>query len=77
MHIARHALNQIEAKCFDRAAVLDAAVNPGIRSVSHTHPGQFKHIANGLCVVLAGDTIVTVFKHLERTPLRPDQEVAA
>ena len=79
LSITRHAVEQCKAKGFKLRDVVDAVQRPDFSYDSFKHQGQRKYIANGLCVVVdeARCQIITVFLHLVRTELRPDQKVAA
>lgn len=76
--LTRHCVEQARAKGLDLAAIRAAAADPDVTYESHRHPGQYKHIKDGLCVVVDRDraVIITVFLHHVRTALRPDQVTA-
>lgn len=70
-----HCVRQAQEKGFDLSAIRAAAVDPDVTYESHRHPGQYKHIKDGLCVVVDRNkaVIITAFLHHVRTALRPDQ----
>ncbi len=72
----RHVMEVIESKGFNLSDIQDVLVNYETSYESNTHPGQRKYIGRGLCVVVDEERgrVVTVFKHMEITPLREDQK---
>jgi hypothetical protein len=71
-----HALAQAGAKGFHPFAVMAAAGAPTVAYPSgDAHPGQWRHIRDGIVAVVEPATkrIVTVYVNVEETELRPDQ----
>lgn len=75
LSITAHAVKQVQAKGFALRDVVAVAQRPDFAYESRRYPGQEKRIGNGLCVVVdpKAQRIITVFEHLVRTSLRPDQ----
>lgn len=78
-----HAQYQARKKGFHPLAILAAACDPEVTYPSRNHPGQHRHIRDGLCVVVehpaegeAQGRIITMYVHCEETALRPDQIAA-
>lgn len=73
--LSKHCVLQAREKGFSLEAIRAAAVDPDVTYESHRHPGQYKHIKDGLCVVVDHEkaVIITAFLHHVRTALRPDQ----
>lgn len=73
--LSKHCVEQAKAKGLPLEAIRAAAVDPEVTYESHRYPGQYKHIKDGLCVVVDRNRsiIITVFLHHVRTALRPDQ----
>lgn len=73
--VTRHAEAQAEAKGFDMAAVIRAAVDPSITYANGRYAGQMRHIRDGIVAVVdvRSRTIVTVYANVTETALRADQ----
>lgn len=78
-----HSQDVARRKGLHPLAILHAATEPEIAYPSLNHPGQWRHIRDGLCVVVArpeGDetqgSIITMYDHCVETALRPDQIAA-
>lgn len=70
-----HADKMIAEKGFDPVAVFRAANDPSVTYDNGRHPGQRRHIRDGIVAVVdpASRKIITVYKNVVETDLRPDQ----
>lgn len=73
--VSRHAAEQGRSKGFSVPEIYDAANDPQHVYPSKKYPGQARHVRGELCAVvdLRRQRVVTVYKNVVRTPLRPDQ----
>lgn len=74
--ITHHAARQAAVKGFAIDAVIRAAQSPSITYPSgKRHPGQVRHIRDGIVAVVdpVTATVVTVYENVRETALRPDQ----
>lgn len=79
-HLTRHCRMQAHLKGFDVYALLAAAGCPTV-SYPHgsAHPGQYRHIRDGVVAVVDPDrrSIITAYLNVVETPLRADQLATA
>lgn len=73
MNLSRHIIAQAERKGFSLKAIKLAAEQPTIRYASRNHPGQMRHIRGDYVVVVEGNTAITAYLNVVKTPLRKDQ----
>lgn len=74
--LTAHARKQAREKGFDVYSLLAAAGCPSV-AYPHgsAHPGQYRHIRDGVVVVVdrATKRVITAYLNVIETPLRPDQ----
>jgi hypothetical protein len=70
-----HAAKMTHEKGFDVQAVLAAANLPSVTYDNGRHPGQRRHIRDGIVAVVdpAHQRIITVYKNVVETDARADQ----
>ena len=73
--VSEHAERQAVAKGWTRDDIIDAVCSPHTTYPSLKYPGQVRMIKGDLCVVVepASNRVVTVYKNVVETDLRPDQ----
>lgn len=73
--VSEHAERQAVAKGWTRDDIIAAVDWPDTQYPSMKYPGQVRMIKGDLCVVCdpAANRVVTVYKNVVETPLRPDQ----
>lgn len=74
--LTAHAIKQANEKGFPVEAVLSAADFPGITYDNGRFPGQRRHIRGDIVAVVdpVKQTVITVYKNVVETDLRPDQK---
>lgn len=70
-----HVMKTASAKGFSLVAVLKAANDPSTAYPSRKVEGQMRHVRGDLVAVVdpASRKVITAYKNVEQTPLRPDQ----
>ncbi len=73
--LTHHCKAQAEAKGIRESRILRAAENPTVTYESRNHPGQHRHVRDGIVAIVDRErqVVVTVYLNVERTALRPDQ----
>lgn len=73
--LSGHAAQQARAKGWAEDDILHAANNPSITYENGRYPGQMRHIHNDIVAVVHPESqkIVTVYRNVTETDLRPDQ----
>lgn len=74
--LSGHAAQQARAKGWTEDDVLSAANDPHVTYDNGRYPGQKRHIRGDLVAVVHPESqkVVTVYKNVVETPLRPDQK---
>jgi hypothetical protein len=73
MILSKHLIRQARAKGFDLNQIRLTADQPTIRYASRNHPGQMRHIRGDYVVVVEGNTAITAYLNIVKTPIRKDQ----
>lgn len=73
--LSKHAARQAAEKGWTRTQVLQAANKPHITYDNGRYPGQKRHIRDDLVAVVHPESkqVLTVYKNVTETDLRPDQ----
>jgi hypothetical protein len=73
--ISKHAAQQAEQKGWTLAEIYAAANSPVITYQNGRYPNQMRHIRGDVVAIVdpKAQRIITVYKNVVETPLRPDQ----
>lgn len=73
--LSGHAQQQIRAKGWSEDEVLHAANNPSVTYANGRYEGQMRHIHNDIVAVVhpGSQKVITAYRNVEETDLRPDQ----